>query len=85
MGAIHIRNVKDSIKEQLRIRAAKHGRSMEEEVRCILEQATTEKRSEEHLFHRMQRLAKKYGPMDIDLPPRELLNDPPDFSRWPKR
>ncbi len=84
MGAIHIRNVKDSVKEHLRIQAAEHGRSMEEEVRCILEQATGEKKQEEHLFHRMRKLVKKYGAMDIELPPREYEREPPDFSRWPE-
>lgn len=36
MASITIRNLDVSIKEKLRLRAAAHGRSMEEEVRLIL-------------------------------------------------
>ncbi|SDP30925.1 Phosphopantothenate-cysteine ligase /Phosphopantothenoylcysteine decarboxylase [Phyllobacterium sp. YR620] len=36
MASITIRNLDDSIKERLRVRAAAHGRSMEEEARIIL-------------------------------------------------
>ena len=35
METLTIRNVDEAIKTNLRIRAAEHGRSMEEEVRCI--------------------------------------------------
>ena len=37
MATLHIRNLKDSVKESIRIRAAVHGRSMEAEARAILE------------------------------------------------
>ena len=33
MGSITIRNLDDTLKRRLRVRAAEHGRSMEEEVR----------------------------------------------------
>ena len=36
MASITIRNLEDDIKQRLRVRAAEHGRSMEEEVRDIL-------------------------------------------------
>lgn len=36
MATLTIRNLDEAIKTQLRIRAAEHGQSMEEEVRCIL-------------------------------------------------
>jgi plasmid stability protein len=36
MASITIRNLDDSLKRRLRIRAAEHGRSMEEEAREIL-------------------------------------------------
>jgi antitoxin FitA len=38
MATLTIRNVDEALKTHLRIRAAEHGRSMEEEVRCILRQ-----------------------------------------------
>ena len=39
MAAITIRNLDDSIKARLRMRAASHNRSMEEEARVILGEA----------------------------------------------
>lgn len=39
MATINVRNLRDDIHRRLRIRAAKAGRSMESEVRAILEQA----------------------------------------------
>ena len=39
MATITIRNLDDSIKTQLRVRAASHDRSMEEEARVILREA----------------------------------------------
>jgi plasmid stability protein len=38
-----VRNVEDSVKQQLKRRAARHGRSMEEEIRHILRCAVKEK------------------------------------------
>jgi plasmid stability protein len=52
---------------------------MEAEARAILEQAADKQEPEEHLYLRVRRLVKKYGPMEIDIPPRELADDPPDF------
>ena len=84
MGAIHVRNIKDSVKENLRTMAAEHGNSVEEEVRQILERAGDQRKPEEHLYHRMRRLVAKYGAMEIELPSREPEREPPDFSRWPE-
>ena len=39
MASITIRNLDESVKARLRIRAAQHGRSMEEEARHILRDA----------------------------------------------
>jgi phosphopantothenoylcysteine decarboxylase / phosphopantothenate---cysteine ligase len=36
MGSLTVRNIGDDVKRRLRIRAARHGRSMEEEIRHIL-------------------------------------------------
>ena len=80
MATLHIRDLKDSVKESIRIRAAVHGRSMEAEARAILEQATDRQEPEEHLYLRVRRLVNKYGPMDLDIPPREPAREPPDFG-----
>lgn len=39
MGTLTIRNIDEGVKERLRVRAAMHGHSMEEEVRVILKRA----------------------------------------------
>ena len=39
MSAITVRNVPDEVRRALRVRAARHGRSTEAEIRVILEQA----------------------------------------------
>jgi len=39
MASITIRNLEDRVKTRLRVRAAEHHRSMEEEVRVILRAA----------------------------------------------
>jgi plasmid stability protein len=82
MATLLIRDLKDSVKESIRVRAAQHGRSMEAEARTILEEgaAVDRPRTEEHLYHRVRRLVKKYGPMDIDIPARDQTDNPPDFS-----
>jgi plasmid stability protein len=80
MATLHIRDLKDSVKESLRIRAAQHGRSMEAEARAILEEAAGKREPEEHLYKRVRRLVEKYGPMDIEIPPREPAREPPDFN-----
>ena len=42
MAALTIRNLSDDVHGRLRVRAAKHGRSMEAEARAILEAACKE-------------------------------------------
>jgi plasmid stability protein len=42
MTSITIRNLEDDIKQRLRVRAALHGRSMEEEARGILRRVLVE-------------------------------------------
>jgi phosphopantothenoylcysteine decarboxylase/phosphopantothenate--cysteine ligase len=42
MASITIRQLDESLKQQLRLRAASHGRSMEDEVRTILRAAAVE-------------------------------------------
>jgi plasmid stability protein len=39
MAVLNIRNLPDEVRERLRVRAARHGRSMEAEVRAILAEA----------------------------------------------
>lgn len=44
MASITIRNLEDGLKVRLRVRAAEHGRSMEEEARRVLREALDSER-----------------------------------------
>ena len=45
MASITIRNLDEEVKTRLRIRAAEHSRSMEEEVRIILRAAVSDRKA----------------------------------------
>ena len=74
MATLTIRDLPDDVKERLRVRAAQHGRSMQEEARVILKRAGA----------KLLRLAREnFGPdhgIDIAIPPRGTDRPPPDFS-----
>ena len=83
MPTLTIRNVDPELREQLRVRAARHGRSMEAELREILQETLTEPElpAEPHLYDRIRaRFAPLGGADDIELPPRELVGEPPRFD-----
>ena len=78
MASITIRNLDDETKERLRVRAAHRRRSMEEEARSILREAldaeTTLPRNLAQLVHdRFSAL----GGVDLEIPVREPMRDPP--------
>jgi antitoxin FitA len=77
MASITIRNFDDSLKRRLRIRAAQHGRSMEEEAREILRQAVGQPGAPDNLGEAIHRRFAALGGVDLDLPPREPMPEPP--------
>jgi len=81
MASITIRNLDESLKRKLRVRAAQHGRSMEEEVRQILRSALAEKaRKPTNIFDALHRLAVPLGGVELEIPPREPMREPPRFD-----
>jgi plasmid stability protein len=58
-----VRNLDDALKEKLRKRAARRGRSMEEEVREILRSATTAEpeKADEPMGSRLERRFRGHG------------------------
>ncbi|MHB1499937.1 MAG: FitA-like ribbon-helix-helix domain-containing protein [Candidatus Dormibacteria bacterium] len=70
MAALSIRGLNDRVREQLRVRAARHGRSMEAEVRAILTEAVSEPGPEEGLFTALLGKFGRLGGVELDLPPR---------------
>ena len=81
MASITIRNLDDDVKTRLRMRAASHGRSMEEEARLILagavERETVPAKGLGTIIHE---LFKPYGGVELELPPREPAREPPRFD-----
>lgn len=81
MAAITIRNVDDALKKRLRMQAAAHGRSMEEEARDILRAALSrEPARSENLGSALHELFKSHGGVDLDIPEREPMREPPRFD-----
>jgi plasmid stability protein len=71
MAAITIRNLDDDLKAQLRIVAASHGRSMEEEVRFIIRQALSRQEKRGGLGSRIHSRFAAVGGADLELPERK--------------
>lgn len=80
MATMTIRNLDDDLKARLRVRAARHGRSMEEEARSILRSTLqAEPLSGQSLVKGIRELVAPYGGVELELPKREAPRDPPDF------
>jgi plasmid stability protein len=81
MATLTIRNLDAALKERLRVRAARHGHSMEAEVRDILQDTLNEpERPVVNLYQRIRSRFAPLGGVDLDLPPRELAGEPPRFD-----
>jgi plasmid stability protein len=83
MATMTIRNLDDDLKTLLRLRAARHGKSMEEEARSILRAALAgrvEDDSGEALYAAIRARVEPLGGVDLELPPRAPQRDPPDFG-----
>jgi antitoxin FitA len=70
MSAVSIRNLDDRVRDRLRVRAARHGRSMEAEMRAILTEAVSEPADEGGLFMALLDRFGALGGVDLDIPPR---------------
>lgn len=81
MASMTIRNIDDGLKARLRVQAARHGRSMEEEARDILRVALAASESpQENLAVAIRRRVEAVGGIDIELPPRSPMREPIDFG-----
>lgn len=77
MASIMVRNVDDDVKRRLRVRAARHGRSMEAEVRAILEESV---RQPDNLAEALMGTFGDLGGVELDLPPRTGQTRPVSFD-----
>lgn len=77
MASITVRNLDDEVKARLRVRAAGHGRSMEEEARVILREAVERDAGPVDFAAAIR---GRFAPLDgveLELPERE-----PTRPRW---
>ncbi|MDE0206298.1 MAG: plasmid stabilization protein [Candidatus Tectomicrobia bacterium] len=80
MASITIRNLDDEVKHRLRVRAAENGRSMEEEVRLILQVAVGCKSGRQDLASIIRSYFGPSNGVELKLPPREPPREPPRFE-----
>ena len=78
MASITIRKLEERVKAKLRVRAAHHGRSMEEEAREILRCAlTAEPPPAQNLAASIRSHIEPFGGVELALPQRQPVRRPP--------
>ncbi|WP_175996143.1 FitA-like ribbon-helix-helix domain-containing protein [Burkholderia stabilis] len=79
MPVMTIRNLPDEVHRALRVRAAKHGRSTEAEVRDILEQAVLSS-GRLKLGTLLAEIGREAGGFDFDVERDKTSTDPMSFE-----
>jgi antitoxin FitA len=86
MGSLTIRRIDERLKEQLRVRAARKGHSMEEEARRILAAAVNEPAPDAvNVADAIAAIVDPLGGVDLLLPPRIPMRELFIFDDWPER
>ena len=81
MASIIVRNLEEGLKRRLRIQAAENGRSMEQEARVILRAALDQETSNgKDLASAIRARFEPLGGVELDIPPRRSLREPPRFD-----
>jgi plasmid stability protein len=74
MASLTIRQLEETTKHKLRLRAARHGRSMEQEAREILKSALSQpEEPPKNLAEEIRKLFAPFGGVELDIPARELI------------
>ena len=82
MPSLLIRKIDDRTKSRLRVRAAEHGRSMEEEAREILRSALSHAGvKQENIAEAVRRRFAPLGGVELPAIERDQPRRPPDFRR----
>ena len=79
MASITIRNLDDDVKTRLRVRAAEHGLSMEEEARRILRDALDRERPRNLADIALELFGPERG-IDLEPHPPVVPREPPNFD-----
>jgi antitoxin FitA len=81
MASMTIRNLDEQLKRRLRIRAATHGHSMEDEARNILRAALSiEPSTPRNLAQALRARIAPFGGVKLDTPSRDPMPPPVDFG-----
>lgn len=81
MASITIRNLDEGLKARLRVKAAVHGRSMEDEARDILRSALNHEPSRpSSLGAAIRARFAPLGGVEPQTPPRDAMRAPPTFD-----
>lgn len=78
MSSLTVRNLDESVKNSLRVRAARHGLSMEEEVRQILQKIVAPEQAGQVSF--AERVNSRFTKLKVDslpIPARQATRTPP--------
>lgn len=82
MAAISVRDLNEDVTSRLKVRAARHGRSMEAEVRAILTEAVAEGEDEQgNLAQVIRERFAAIGGVELEIPPRR---DAPRSAELPE-
>jgi plasmid stability protein len=77
MASMTIRDIDDKLKSRLRIQAAHHGRSMEDEARDILRTAlSVEPTKTRGLAETIRARVESFGGVELEIAPREAMREP---------
>lgn len=80
MASITIRNLDDRLKTSLRQQAARHGWSMEEEVRQILRRVVMPAQEEGSFAQRIHQRFAALGVDELPIPERQATRQPPQWD-----
>jgi plasmid stability protein len=76
-----IRNLDDGLKQRLRVQAARHGRSMEEEVRDILRSSlSADTRDTPSLVASIRSRIEPLDGIELEPPARDPIRTPPELG-----
>jgi antitoxin FitA len=82
MATLTIRQLDEKTKARLRVRAAHHGRSMEQEAREILRATLASVRAPKaDLSEAIRERFAEFGGIELELPKRDRLRRPPAFEK----
>jgi antitoxin FitA len=77
VASMTIRNIDEDLKARLRVQAAKHGRSMEDEARDILRTALSSAAARAAtLVKSIRGRVQPLGGIELQIAPREPMRDP---------